>query len=47
VTGEQTGGAYAPAYIVSGLLFFIICFPLSRAASMWENNIKSKERKVA
>jgi putative glutamine transport system permease protein len=47
VTGEQTGGAYAPAYLVSGLLFFIICFPLSRAASIWENNIKSKERKVA
>jgi putative glutamine transport system permease protein len=47
VTGEQTGGAYAPAYLVSGLLFFVICFPLSRAAAVWENNIKSKERKVA
>jgi putative glutamine transport system permease protein len=47
VTGEQTGGAYAPAYLVSGLLFFVICFPLSRAAAIWENNIKSKERKVA
>jgi putative glutamine transport system permease protein len=47
VTGEQTGGAYAPAYIVSGILFFVICFPLSKAAGIWENNIKNKERKVA
>jgi putative glutamine transport system permease protein len=47
VTGEQTGGAYAPAYIVSGLLFFAICFPLSKAAGVWENNIKNKERKAA
>ncbi|MBR1440380.1 MAG: amino acid ABC transporter permease, partial [Lachnospiraceae bacterium] len=29
VTGENTGGAYAPAYIVCGAIFFIICFPLS------------------
>ena len=27
VTGVNTGGAYAPAYIVSGLLFFVVCFP--------------------
>jgi putative glutamine transport system permease protein len=47
VTGEQTGGAYAPAYIVSGLLFFAICFPLSKAAGIWENNIKNKERRAA
>lgn len=26
VTGSTTGGAYAPAYIVCGILFFIICF---------------------
>ena len=35
VTGENTGGAYAPAYLVSGLLFFIVCCPLSSLASMW------------
>ena len=29
VTGENTGGAYGPAYLVSGILFFIVCFPLS------------------
>lgn len=46
VTGENTGGAYAPAYIVSGILFFIICFPLSTLASVWENSLKKRERRV-
>lgn len=46
VTGENTGGAYAPAYIVSGLLFFVICFPLSTLASVWENSLKKRERKI-
>lgn len=45
VTGESTGGAYAPAYIVSGLMFFIICFPLSTLASVWENSLKKRERR--
>ena len=27
VTGATTGGAYAPAYLVCGALFFIVCFP--------------------
>ncbi len=47
VTGENTGGAYAPAYILSGVLFFIICFPLSMLASVWENSLKKRERRVA
>lgn len=46
VTGENTGGAYAPAYILSGLLFFIICFPLSEFAGAWETYLKKKEQKV-
>lgn len=46
VTGENTGGAYAPAYIVSGVLFFVICFPLSTLASVWENSLKKRERRV-
>ncbi|MCM1225219.1 MAG: amino acid ABC transporter permease, partial [Lachnospiraceae bacterium] len=46
VTGENTGGAYAPAYLVSGLLFFIICFPLSTLASVWENSLKKRERRI-
>lgn len=46
VTGTSTGGAYAPAYIVSGLLFFVICFPLSKLASVWELNLKRRDRRV-
>lgn len=44
VTGENTGGAYAPAYIVSGVLFFIVCFPLSTLASAWENSLKNRDK---
>lgn len=46
VTGATTGGAYAPAYIVSGVLFFIICFPLSTLASLWENTLKRREARI-
>ena len=46
VTGVNTGGAYAPAYIISGLLFFIICFPLSKFAGAWESYLKKKEQRV-
>ncbi|MCM1155475.1 MAG: amino acid ABC transporter permease [Roseburia sp.] len=46
VTGENTGGAYAPAYLVSGMLFFLICFPLSTLASVWENSLKKRERRI-
>lgn len=46
VTGATTGGAYAPAYLVSGALFFIVCFPLSKLASVWETNIKKREQRV-
>ena len=46
VTGENTGGSYAPAYIVCGAIFFLICFPLSSMASMWETSLKRREQKV-
>lgn len=46
VTGATTGGAYAPAYLVSGALFFIVCFPLSKLASVWETNLKKREQRV-
>lgn len=46
VTGENTGGAYAPAYLISGLLFFIICFPLSKIASTWELALKRREQRM-
>lgn len=47
VTGVNTGGAYAPAYIVSGVLFFIVCMPLSTIASTWETSLKRREARVA
>ncbi|MFV0504533.1 MAG: amino acid ABC transporter permease [Lachnospirales bacterium] len=47
VTGVNTGGAYGPAYLVCGILFFIICFPLSTLASIWENSLKKRyQRKI-
>lgn len=46
VTGASTGGAYAPAYLLSGALFFVICFPLSKIAGIWENNLKKRDRRV-
>jgi len=46
VTGASTGGAYAPAYLVSGLLFFVVCFPLSTLASTWENSLKKRESRM-
>lgn len=46
VTGANTGGAYAPAYIISGVLFFIVCFPLSTLATTWENSLKKRDARV-
>ncbi|MCD7745550.1 MAG: amino acid ABC transporter permease [Lachnospiraceae bacterium] len=47
VTGATTGGAYGPAYLVSGALFFIICYPLSKLASTWETRLKQRDQRVA
>ncbi|MCD7735640.1 MAG: amino acid ABC transporter permease [Lachnospiraceae bacterium] len=46
VTGATTGGAYGPAYLVSGVLFFIICFPLSKLASTWEARLKQRDQRI-
>lgn len=46
VTGATTGGSYGPAYIVSGVLFFVICFPLSKLAGIWENNLKKRDKRI-
>lgn len=46
VTGATTGGAYGPAYLVSGALFFLICFPLSKLASTWELRLKQRDRRT-
>ncbi len=43
VTGASTGGAYAPAYILCGVLFFCICYPLSHLATRWETVLKRRE----
>ena len=44
VTGESTGGAYGPAYLVGGLLFFLVCYPLSMMAGRWERRLKERDR---
>ena len=46
VTGESTGGAYGPAYLVGGLLFFLVCYPLSMMAGRWERRLKERDRQV-
>ena len=46
VTGASTGGAYGPAYLVCGILFFIVCFPLSTLASIWENSLKKRDMRT-
>ena len=47
VTGENTGGAYGPAYLISGLLFFAVCFPLSTLAGKWEQSLKNRDVRTA
>lgn len=46
VTGASTGGAYGPAYTLTGILFFIICFPLSTLASRWEISLKKRSART-
>ena len=46
VTGASTGGAYAPAYLVCGFLFFVVCFPLSTLATRWEASLKARKGRV-
>lgn len=47
VTGENTGGSYAPAYILCGTIFFLICFPLSSLATTWETSLKRRDNRNA
>ncbi|MDY6322508.1 MAG: amino acid ABC transporter permease [Succinivibrio sp.] len=44
VTGVNTGGAYGPAYLICGLLFFGMCYPLSTLAGIWERNLKKRDQ---
>ncbi len=43
VTGVNTGGAYGPAYVICGVLFFAMCYPLSKLASIWEQSLKKRD----
>ncbi|WP_274940066.1 amino acid ABC transporter permease [Chordicoccus furentiruminis] len=47
VTGEKTGGAYTPAYLLCAALFFLMCYPLSKLATSWEMRLKKKEMAAA
>ena len=44
VTGESTGGAYGPAYLLGGALFFVVCYPLSMMAGRWERRLKARDK---
>lgn len=41
--GEGTGSAAGQGYIIGGVIFFIICFPLSMLASHWEKKLKMRD----
>lgn len=41
--GEGTASAAGQGYILSGLIFFAVCFPLSTLASKWEKKLKSRD----
>ncbi len=41
--GEGTASAAGQGYIIGGVIFFVICFPLSTLASKWENRLKTRD----
>ncbi|MGN1106618.1 MAG: amino acid ABC transporter permease [Huintestinicola sp.] len=41
--GEGTGSAAGQGYIIGGVIFFVICFPLSMLASHWEKKLKARD----
>ncbi|MCH3743558.1 amino acid ABC transporter permease, partial [Campylobacter coli] len=38
-------GKYSPSYIFSSILFFIICYPFSFFAKVYEDNLKKAHLK--
>lgn len=44
--GEGTASAAGQGYILGGIIFFVICFPLSMLASKWESNLKNCDKAV-
>ncbi len=47
VTGVETGGAYGPAYLLGGALFFVVCYPLSLMAGRWEARLKARDQQTS
>lgn len=41
--GEGTASAAGQGYIIGGVIFFVICFPLSTLASRWESRLKTRD----
>ena len=41
--GEGTGSAAGQCYIIGGIIFFAICFPLSMLSSHWEKKLKARD----
>lgn len=41
--GEGTGSAAGQGYIIGGVIFFVICFPLSMFAAHWEKKLKARD----
>lgn len=44
--GEGTASAAGQGYILGGVIFFVICFPLSTLASKWENRLKDRDKQI-
>lgn len=44
--GASTARYAAAAYVFSGILFFLICFPLSTLAGFWEKRLKLRDQVV-
>lgn len=44
--GEGTASAAGQGYILGGIIFFVICFPLSMLASKWESNLKNRDKAI-
>ncbi len=44
--GASTARYAAAAYVFSGILFFLICFPLSTLAGFWEHRLKLRDQTV-
>lgn len=44
--GQSTARYAAAAYVFSGILFFLICFPLSLLAGRWESMLKKRDQQT-